>query len=189
MYENFTKQAPEQGNMTVKSMTAETLVEAVNQPVGEKMRPNAVAAREQTAGTNSHKFLPTGQPTDAHQSRKDGFNKNTNYTSWSTTYLPSSMSKTTDASRQTPEQKEEKECREKIYAIPESEYKLNFKEKLKTLANKKVAFISFVKTLGTSTPEDVTEDLQPVKIHPCEHLEKVQRKDWYFARQKDLANQ
>jgi hypothetical protein len=144
--------------------------------VGEKMRPNAAAATVQTAGTSAQKFLPTEQPTDAHQSRKDGFNMKTNYASWSTTYPPSSSSKTTEASRQTPEQKQEKGRRVKIYAMPKSEFKLDFKEEWKTLANKKVTFNNFVKTSGTSTPEDVTGHLQPVEIHPANISEKYKEK-------------
>jgi hypothetical protein len=62
-------------NLTVKRTTAETLDEDVSRQVGKKMHPNAAAATEQTAGTNAKKFLPTEQPTDAHRSRKDGFNK------------------------------------------------------------------------------------------------------------------
>jgi hypothetical protein len=173
--------------LTVNRTSAETLDEAVNQQVGKKMRPNAAAAKGQMAETSAQKFLPTEQPTDAYWSRKDGFNKKKNYASWSTTYKPSSSSKTAEASRQTPKQKEEKERREKIYAILKSEFQLSFEEKLKTLANKQVAFNNFVKTSGTSEPEDVTEHLQPVKIHPAST--EVQRENWHFAGQTDWVNQ
>jgi hypothetical protein len=121
MYENLTKHAPKQDNLTVKMMSAETLDKAVNRPVGNKMRPNAAAARGKTAESSAKKFLPTEQPTDAHRSRKDGFNT-------------------------------------------------------KTLANKQVAFNNFVKTLGTSTPENVTGHLQPVKIHPASILKSYKEK-------------
>jgi hypothetical protein len=123
------------------------------------MRPNAAAATEQTAWTNTKKFLPTEQPTDAHRSRKNGFNKKTNYASWSTTYPPSNSSKTTEASRQTPEQKQEKKCREEIYAMPN------------------------IDTIRCHRTPSTSEN------PPGKHLEKVQKENWYFEGQKDLANQ
>jgi hypothetical protein len=78
MYKNLTKHAPNQENLTGKRMSAETIDEAANQQVGEKMRPYAAAAAGQTAGSSTKKFLPTEKTTDAHRSREDGLNTKTN---------------------------------------------------------------------------------------------------------------
>jgi hypothetical protein len=79
-----------------------------------------------------------------------------------------------------PAEDEKTERKEKIHAIPKSEYKLSFRDKLISLANRRVAFNDFVETLAAPKKDpsgEITENqLEPMIIDPAGISKKYKKK-------------